>query len=536
MKFEATWKEGFDNFIRVFDETTNKSSEIKIPNNYEYYEVNSKGNYTYILDKNIHLQKCLGYYKNAKGKYGVRKPSEIYIRDNFWGHSYNLKPRIFYLDIETRSIGSFPTPELANQEITLIQVFDSFTKTMYVFGLRDYKPQEGYELEYSVKYVKCNSEVELLEKYFKFFKFLNPLIIFAWNGDGFDFPYLYNRLKNLGLDKNLLSNYGLAEIKEKMTKNGTIRILEASGHYYIDMLRAYKKFVSDKRSSFALDFIANFELGEGKVDHSEFKTFDAFYTGTDYQIFSEAFEDPVKEEIRQIKIKESNNLLTEEDNQRLKELLQFQFVYYGIKDVYLLKRLDDKINLSNIMLSIAQKTGCTLDDTLGTISAWNNYIANVCYTKNIALPVKTENDDAEITGGYVKDPERGLWKWVFSDDFNSMYPMNMVGFNMSPETYVPLAKAPSDLRSILMQNFYDQNEDRVLDLPKEIWDKTTELLKKYNYSMGINGAIFDNSEKGIIPELVWDIYTNRKADKKRMLNYSKQKEIIENILIKRKTT
>ena len=83
----------------------------------------------------------------------------------------------------------------------------------------------------------------------------------------------------------------------------------------------------------------------------------------------------------------------------------------------------------------------------------------------------------------MKDPEISLHKWVISNDYNSMYPMNMVGFNMSAETYKPLAKIPSDLRTLIMENFYDQNEDRVMDLPQDVWDKTTKLLEKYNYSM-----------------------------------------------------
>ena len=51
--------------------------------------------------------------------------------------------------------------------------------------------------------------------------------------------------------------------------------------------------------------------------------------------------------------------------------------------------------------------------------------------------------------------------------------------------------------------------------------------------MGINGAIFDKTTQGIIPELVWEIYVNRKSDKKKMLAYAKQKEIINEILLKR---
>jgi DNA polymerase elongation subunit (family B) len=198
-----------------------------------------------------------------------------------------------------------------------------------------------------------------------------------------------------------------------------------------------------------------------------------------------------------------------------------------------LKRIDDKLNLSNIMLSMSQKMGCALSDTLTTLKPWACYIANVCYEQNLALPKKTENEKPNIIGGFVRDPIAGKHQWVLSEDYNSMYPMNMVGFNMSPDTFVPLSKAPAEIRSILMQYFNDQDEDRVLNLPQDVWDQITPLLQKYQLSMGINGALFDISKEGIIPNLVWNIYTQRKADKKIMLKYEKQKEIIADILEKK---
>ena len=186
------------------------------------------------------------------------------------------------------------------------------------------------------------------------------------------------------------------------------------------------------------------------------------------------------------------------------------------------------------MSGMAQKMGCTIDDTMGTIKPWSAYISNVCYTMNLAFPPRQDYEKNMLKGGFVRNPEQGRHKWVLSLDFNSMYPMNMVGFNMSPETYVPLAKCPSDLRDLVMKYFNTQDEDQILDIPEDVWTNVTKLLQKYNYSMGINGALFDKSKEGIIPNLVWDIYTQRKKDKKTMLKYEKQKEVIQKIILARK--
>lgn len=603
-KFEAVWSEDWKYYVRYVNDNPdfcNKSYKKEIPNKYEYYEPNSSGIYKYILDQDINLSKRLGFFKDAKDKFGVRRPDEIYIRDNYWKDKYNLSPKIWYIDIETRSntfyinnnydskiieirhcghenttfikIGDikqnkkisasklkqleykdqetnewlklsdheafetqgFPEPKDANEEITLIQVFDSKLNTMFVFGTRPYEPEPGYDLEYPVKYILCSDEIDLLTKYFSLFNKIDPLIIYAWNGENFDYPYIFNRLKKLNLNVNMMSNYGKCDLRVDTAKDERLLFsLRAPGHYYIDLLTAYKKFTYEPLPSYALDFIANKEVSVGKVDHSEFTTFDGFYTGDGYYISETPYDDAVREEIRQLKIKENNKTISSSENERLQKLLQFQFVYYGIIDVYLLKRIDDKLNLSNIMLSMSQKMGCALSDTLTTLKPWACYIANVCYEQNLALPKKTENEKPNIIGGFVRDPIAGKHQWVLSEDYNSMYPMNMVGFNMSPDTFVPLSKAPAEIRSILMQYFNDQDEDRVLNLPQDVWDQITPLLQKYQLSMGINGALFDISKEGIIPNLVWNIYTQRKADKKIMLKYEKQKEIIADILEKSK--
>ena len=532
MKFEAIWQDRsqWKYLARLNDGETTKV--VEVPSQFEYYVQHNKGTYKYILDQNISLLKRLGTSKDAKDQFGVVNPIYRYIRDNYWGKGYNLSPRVWYLDIETRA-DVFPKPELAEKQITLIQVFDSKLETMIIFGLRDFEMEQGYDLPYKVKYIKCNDEIDLLNKYLQVFKKLDPLIIYAWNGLGFDYPYIYNRLKKLGMNPNAMSNYGKVDYEAKIYEGKLEFKFNVDGHYYIDMIDAYKKFIPGVKSSYSLDFISNIELGEGKVDHSEFTTFDSFYTGEFYKVSDKPYDDKVREEIRQLKIK-GNDALTESDDVRLKKLLQFQFVYYGIKDVYLLKRLDMKMNLTNIMLGMAQKMGCLVSDTMGTIKSWSAYINNVCNSKNLVFPPKQEPSREYLKGGFVREPEQGRHKWVLSFDFNSMYPMNMVGFNMSPETYVPLARCPSDLRDLVMKYFNSQDEDKALDVSQDVWNKVTPLLQKYNYSMSINGALFDRSKEGIIPNLVWDIYTQRKKDKKIMLKYEKQKEVIQKIILARK--
>lgn len=534
LRFETSFKEKFTPFVRVYDTDLKKSVKIEIPNQYEYYKPFSKGTYSYVNDKSLKLEKYLGTAKDARDNYGVFNPIDRYVRDNFWQTGYNENPRIFYLDIETRSAGSFPLPELAEQEITLIQVYDNFTGCMYVLGLRDYYQEPGYECEFPVKYLKFDTEYDLLDAYLKIFERLDPLIIYAWNGDNFDYPYIYNRLKNVGLDTQRLSNYGTVKLETGENFGQTTFDFSSHGHYYLDLMKVYKKFAFRNLASYSLNSVSEAELNDKKIEHNEFVTFDSFYTGKDYEISETPYDDPVREEIRQLKIAEHNGKPF--DNQRLQNLMQFQFVWYGIKDVYLLKKIDDKINLTSIMISIAQTMGCSFSEAMATVRPWSCGLQNIYYKENLVCPPREEHETPNVVGGFVREPNTGIHRWLMNFDVNSMYPMlSIAGHNMSPETFIPKSRLAPDLREHILMYFNDQNESKLLDYPEEVWTKTKELLKKYNVSLGINGAVYSNDTLGIIPKTVKEIYFGRKADKKKMLRYEQQSEIIKEILKNRAT-
>ena len=87
---------------------------------------------------------------------------------------------------------------------------------------------------------------------------------------------------------------------------------EMAGITVIDYLDLYKKFTYTNQESYRLDHIAFVELGERKLDHSEFDTFKDFYTGN-WQ----------------------------------------KFIEYNIRDVELVDRMEDKMKLIELALTMA---------------------------------------------------------------------------------------------------------------------------------------------------------------------------------------
>lgn len=527
--FETTFRDGFDYFERYFNTETNKSEYHKIDSKYEYFVPYSFGEYKLITDQNLRLTRIEGTAKQAKDQMGVVQPVYKHIRDTYWKNgTYNLSPRIAYLDIETRAKGE-PDALNAPEQITLIQVLDSKTNQAIVLGLRPWEPEEDYKLECKVKYVHCQDEISLLETFVKVFRAINPVVVYAWNGDGFDFPYLYNRMKNLGLDPNGLSNYGTVKldiIEDPKTHIKSFK-LSSPGHHFLDLMDVYKRFVLSPRASYALDAIAEVEVNAHKVDHSEFPTFDSFYTGDAYIISEEPYTERVREQIRQRYIKK-NSLTegTQEYNENMSLLIKdinFRFVYYGIIDIVLLKKIDEKRNLSKIIVNISKTMGVNYKDVLGTVKPWAQYISNVALKENLVMPKTEEVEATQFKGAFVRHPVKGKHKWVLNFDVNSMYPQfSIAGFGMSPENLVPMAKLPMELRELVQRYFINKSDQEILDIPETVWNEITPILVKYNLCLTSNGTCYKKDSVGIIPRLVNQIYDGRKLDKKEMFKYEQK--------------
>lgn len=451
------------------------------------------------------------YKKNHKNigndlLYGDIAPEYQYIRKHFKNQK-KFKSRFWFLDIETDiPDDGFPNPETTPVSITLIQISENVSDTTYLFGwlktLRE-KPNR--------KYFYFNNEKEMLEGFISYMHLKTPTITTAWNGDGFDYPYLVNRMEKIGIDVNTLSPFGVLEEHRAVVFGKDLTIRKPVGYVWLDYVEMFKKADPSGKESWSLEYISKYILGDeegGKLDYTKsgFKNMRDFIKGK---------YNPNLDELNSLK--EFYN--TDKFEQEQYNL----FCDYGEQDTVILKKMDIKLGLCEMLVNYAHNMGTNIYDVFATIKPWTIYIWNELYERNQFLANKSPFETYHTVGGHVfANP--GLHKWVISEDYTSLYPFCMICLNLSPESYIERDDVPEELQK-LTESFYrysdEENkiysEDIYESLPDKHKQLITLLLQKHNLIMAPNGTFYRKDILGIVPELVKNIFFSRKAYKKKML-------------------
>lgn len=377
------------------------------------------------------------------------------------------KVNILAIDIEVQSDDGFPEPAEAAHEVISIAVKNNQEDCYHAWGLDGYKPDLS-QYKGKVHYYEMESERKLIAG---FCKWLNehrnmPDIITGWNTTLFDIPYLINRTHRLfGEDATKkFSPWGMINYR-KVTLNGKEQdSYELVGISQLDYLDLFKKFGYSygAQESYRLDHIAYVVLGERKLDYSEHCNLFTLY---------------------------------KEDHQK--------FIDYNIRDVELIWRLDDKMGLLELALTMAYKGGVNYTDTLGTTAIWDTIIFRDLARQHITIPPNENAFKPQYDGGYVKPPVPGMYDWVCSFDLNSLYPNLIIQYNMSPET----------ITGYVTPNV---NPDTVLD--------GTAINNIEGTSMACNGVHFSNEKQGVIPRIIDELYQERVVVKKGMLDAKRKLE------------
>ena len=374
--------------------------------------------------------------------------------------------RVFTLDIETGAENGFPDIESADQEILLISIKDSNTNVISVFGTKPYDHNTKDGVDGDVKYMHFSSETAMLNAFIHWWSTNYPDVITGWNVQLFDMPYIIRRINRVIGEKEsrLISPWKNVYCREIYIKGRRQIAYDISGIAVLDYLELYKKFTYTNQESYRLDHIAFVELGEKKLDHSEYDTFKEFY-----------------------------------DNDWSK------FVEYNIHDVRLVDRLDDKMKLLDLAITMAYDARVNFEDVYSQVRMWDNIIYVYLARQNIAIPPKREsNKDNQYVGAYVKEPKPGIYDWVVSFDLNSLYPHLIMQYNLSPETLLP-GKRPS------------AQIDRLLYKQEQLDD-----LK--GCTVCANGTLYDTTFQGFLPKLMEKIYKERTIYKKKMIAAKQQNE------------
>jgi len=391
--------------------------------------------------------------------YGYDNFAYTHIFDEFTGE-IDYDPtlvKVGTIDIECKADEGFPDIELADKEITAITL--RVDGQSVVFGCWEFETEDS-----SVHYIRCADEATLLTKFIEVWQKLDLDIVTGWNIEFFDIPYLVNRIKNVlnFTEAKKLSPWNILTEKKIEFRNKQNQSYNIFGLTILDYYQLYRKFKFGNQESYKLDFIAEIELGEKKIDYSEY-----------------------------------GNLLELYKNNYQK------FIEYNIHDCVLVDRLDDKLKFIEQVMAIAYDAKVNYNDTMTTVRPWDVIIHNYLLEQNIVIPqFKKQSDDEDLVGGFVKEPKVGLSEWVVSFDLNSLYPHLIMQYNISPETFRGRTDDIAPIDTLI----------------------TGKFINNTDYAMAANGCLYTKDFQGFLPALMEKMYNDRSVYKRKMLEAKKRYE------------
>ena len=407
----------------------------------------------------VEAKKWIQEYDNVTNfeYFGNTRYQYPYIADKFPGKvDWDInKIRILTIDIECESENGFPDPNLAEEPLISITVKDNITKRILVFGMGNFVNDRE-----DVDYIKLATERDMIAKFTEYWNFYKPDVITGWNVKFFDIPYLMNRFKHL-MGEEYISQFSPWGIVNESTAlglgyNRKENYYDLLGIATLDYLDLYRKHTFVRRESYKLDYIGEVEVGETK-NENPYDTFKEFYSN-DYQ----------------------------------------RFIEYNIQDVELVDKLEDKMKLIELHLTMAYEAKVNYQDVFGQVRMWDSIIFNHLKEKNVVVPAVVESKKSDgYEGAYVKDPVVGFHDWICSFDLNSLYPHLIMQYNISPETMVG----------------FDPGKVNVVDMLNE----KTDLSNLDGRTITPNGAQFRIDRQGFLPELMNKLYKERVIYKDKML-------------------
>ena len=381
-----------------------------------------------------------------------------------------------FFDIEVEVTDGFPEPSKANNKVTSIAMYTKYDEKYRVYVLGE--GQDNIKDEVDIRFY--STESQLLQEFLKYWIDVKPTVVTGWNTNGFDIPYLYNRLSKV-LGEEFANALSPIQIVKYNPNKKMYRIAGVSSLDYLDL---YRKFTYTQQSSYRLDHIGTIEVGLGKVE----------YEGT--------LDDLYKNDID-------------------------KFIEYNLNDVEIVKALDQKFKLLDLARAVSHLGRIPYEEVYFS----SRYIegAMLVYLRSLSLvapskgaDVTYDGSEGRFAGAYVKAPIPGRYDWVFDLDLTSMYPSIIMSLNMSPETKIGKINgwdAEEFIKGI--DKHYTVNKGK-----KVIRTFTSGELKdffnKNNVSISSNGVLYDLSKKGVIPAILEKWFNERVEYRKLAKKYGQE--------------
>lgn len=400
------------------------------------------------------VQKKKAFFLNKWRIEELLKQQPDHIKEKIY--SYN-EPKKFFVDIETEIDDEWPKPSVAKHKITAISF--AHDDILAVLGTKHLAATQIKTIEYKINeylkkygydpikftYIYYKTEYDMMYSFFNKWIQKMPLLT-GWNFTNFDWAYMVNRCRNLAIDPGAASGNGKLVGREELPVHRVV----------VDYMELYKKWdrVIFKENN-SLEYVATAALGMGKIK----------YNGTLQDLYESDFA---------------------------------EYVYYNAIDSILVKLIDEKLSTMTTYLKLGNITGVEANRAFSPIAMAESVIAREFYDEQKIFPtIKNRHvNKSAYEGAFVFPPTKGIYNWVPSFDFASLYPSIMRQWNMSPETFL---------------------------------GKETKKPDMENITYSASGAYFDDSKDSIFRKVLTNYYGKRKNVKREMFAVNQEIEELKRI-------
>lgn len=386
------------------------------------------------------------------------KYEKIYEADVFYKNRYLIDKvdkiektdlRIWFLDIEIAS-EKWNDPFNPDDHINLIGLYDNYTDKYYFFVYFDFIEDDILDSKNMYVYL-FDDYKKMYRSFVKFLKQNIPDIVYAWNGNNYDYPYIFNELGSIIQKASVLNDviihrdyYALPEVS------------------FLDLLEMYKRItIADgKKESYSLDYIGNVELGYGKIKGKE--------------LFTVKSVDDIQ-----------------------------QLILYNKRDIDIMIGVEKKWDITNYFDNIRIITKSTWDQLCKNSRIIDNYLLQKAKDFGIVLPTRRYDEKlSTFKGAYIAEPKKGVYDNVVVLDMTSLYPSIMYSMNISPETIID--KCNDCIK--VGEFYYKKDSGFIKRVIKDLFMVRQEIIDKMNNSVygSIEYITYDRQQaalKGLINSL-----------------------------------
>jgi DNA polymerase elongation subunit (family B) len=521
--------------IHVVERTPEgKRNYQEFPTNYVFYYPDKKGKYRSIYDdplSRFSTRKKAEFEKEKRihsGKKLFESDVNTVFRclaDNYLGvEPPKLHTAFFDIEVDfDETKGGFAPPHDPFNQVTAIALYLDWLDQLICLAIppKHMTDETAQELvqEFPNTFL-FRSEIEMFETFFELIE--DADVLTGWNSEGFDIPYMVNRVTRI-MSKDdtrkfcLLNQLPKVRTYERFGKEE--QTYDLVGRIHMDYLQLYKKYNYESRHSYSLDAIAEMELKENKIP----------YEGTLDQLYNRDFK---------------------------------EFIRYNRQDTMLVARIHQKLKFLELANALAHENTVLIPTVMGSVAMIEMAIFNEAHARGMIVPDKQRSspDQMAAAGAYVADPKPGLHQWIGAIDINSLYPSTIRALNMSSETIIGQIRQTKtdqymiDRATVVAKekrNYDEDDED--LEMSSLLWEglfgsleytsvmnqergtiltvdfedgrsqemSAAEIWKmifdSHNpYILSANGTIFRYDREGVIPGLLSRWYSERKDLQKKL--------------------